>query len=90
MASSNNRRINLFINRQQVSNEARSFRAEMQKLVNEQAQMTLGSREYIAHARRIRDLRTILAGHNQQIAAVSRSWSLASIGMLLTDILERL
>ena len=52
----------------------------MQKLVNEQARMTLGSQEYIAHARSIRDLRTILAEHNQQIAAVSRSWSMASIG----------
>ena len=80
MASSYNRRINLFINGQQVSNDVRSIRAEMQKLVNEQARMTLGSQEYIAHARRIRDLRTILAEHNQQIAAVSRSWSMASIG----------
>jgi len=80
MATSYNRRINLFINGQQVSNDVRSIRAEMQKLVNEQARMTLGSQEYIAHARRIRDLRTILAEHNQQIAAVSRSWSMAGVG----------
>ncbi len=80
MASSYNRRINLFINGQQVSNDVRSIRAEMQRLVNEQARMTLGSQQYIAHARRIRDLRSILAEHNQQIAAVSRSWSLSRMG----------
>jgi len=80
MATSYNRRINLFINGQQVSNDVRSIRAEMTRLVNEQARMTLGSQEYIAHARRIRDLRTILAEHNQQIAAVSRSWSLSRMG----------
>jgi len=80
MATSYNRRINLFINGQQVSNDVRSIRAEMTRLVNEQARMTLGSQEYIAHARRIRDLRSILAEHNQQIAAVSRSWSLSRMG----------
>jgi len=80
MATGYNRRINLFINGQQVSNDVRSIRAKMTKLVNEQARMTLGSQEYIAHARQIRDLRTILAEHNQQIAAVSRSWSLGKMG----------
>ncbi len=80
MASSYNRRINLFINGQQVSNDVRSIRAEMQRLVNEQARMTLGSQQYITHARRIRDLRSILTEHNQQIAAVSRSWSLSRMG----------
>jgi len=80
MASSYNRQINLYINGQQVSNDVRSIRAEMTKLVNEQARMTIGSQEYIAHARRIRDLRGILAEHNRQIAATSRSWSLASLG----------
>ena len=80
MATSYNRRINLFINGQQVSNDIKSIRAAMTKLVNEQARMTIGSREYIQHTRRIRELRTILSEHNQQIAAVSRSWSLARIG----------
>ncbi len=80
MASTYNRQINLYINGQQVTNDIRSIRAEMTRLVNEQARMTIGSQEYIAHARRIRDLRGILAEHNRQIAATSRSWSLASLG----------
>jgi len=57
MATSYNRRINLFINVQQVSNDVRSIRTEMVRLEKEhQARMTLGSQEYIAHARRIRKL----------------------------------
>ena len=78
--ASYDRRINLYINGQQVSNDVRSIRAEMTRLVNEQARMTIGSREYIAHATQIRNLNGILAQHRQQIANVSRSWSMASIG----------
>jgi len=47
MASSYNRQINLYINGKQVSNDLRSIRAEMARLVNEQARMTIGSDEYI-------------------------------------------
>ncbi len=80
MATSYNRRINLFINGKEVSNDIRSIRAEMTKLVNEQARMTIGSQEYIQHTRKIRELKGILAEHNQQIAAVSKSWSFAKMG----------
>ncbi len=52
----------------------------MTKLVNEQARMTIGSKEYIAHASKIRNLNGILAQHRQEIAAVSKGWSMASIG----------
>jgi len=80
MATSYNRRINLFINGKEVSNDIRSIRAEMTKLVNEQARMTIGSQEYIQHTRKIKELKGILAEHNGQIAAVSKSWSLAKMG----------
>jgi len=80
MATSYNRRINLFINGKEVSNDIRSIRAEMTKLVNEQARMIIGSQEYIQHTRKIKELKGILAEHNGQIAAVSKSWSLAKMG----------
>ena len=80
MATSYNRRINLFINGKEISNDIRSIRAEMTKLVNEQARMTIGSQEYIQHTRKIRELKGILAEHNGQIAAVSKSWSFAKMG----------
>lgn len=73
--ASYDRRINLYINGQQVSNDVRSIRAEMTRLINEQARMTIGSREYIAHAAHIRNLNSILNQHRQQIAAVGSSWS---------------
>jgi TP901 family phage tail tape measure protein len=80
MATSYDRRINLYLNGSQVSHDVKSIRAEMTLLVNQQARMTLGSQEYIAHARRIQGLRPILAAHNRQIAAIGQSWSMASIG----------
>ncbi len=52
----------------------------MTKLVNEQARMTIGSKEYIAHASKIRNLNGILAQHRSEIAAVSKGWSMVSIG----------
>jgi len=73
--ASYDRRINLYINGQQVSNDVRSIRAEMTRLVNEQARMTIGSQQYIAHASQIRNLRGIMAQHNQQISAIASSWS---------------
>src|SRR5665647_421492 len=73
--ASYDRRINLYINGQQVSNDVRSIRAEMTRLINEQARMTIGSQQYIAHASQIRNLRGIMAQHNQQISAIASSWS---------------
>jgi len=67
MASSYNRQINLYINGKQVSNDLKSIRAEMARLVNEQARMTIGSDEYIRHAQGIRQLRGKIVEHNMQI-----------------------
>jgi len=80
MASSYNRQINLYINGKQVSNDLKSIRSEMARLVNEQARMTIGSDEYIRHAQGIRQLRGMIAEHNRQISGISRSWSMARIG----------
>src|SRR5665647_563332 len=76
MAGSYDRRINLYINGQQVKNDVKSIRAEMAKLVNEQARMTIGSDKYLAHALKIKQLKGVMAEHNQQIAAVTKSWSM--------------
>ena len=75
MANTYDRRINLYINGQQVANDVKSIKAEMTKLVNEQARMTIGSKEYVAAASKIRQLKGIMTEHQQQIAAVSKSWS---------------
>ena len=50
MARSNttNKRLNLYINGKEVTASIKVVRAEMQKLVNEQARLQIGSEEYIA------------------------------------------
>ena len=54
MARSNttNKRVNLYINGKEAANSIKEVKAEMQKLVNEQARLKLGSDEYIAHAKK--------------------------------------
>lgn len=72
--ASYDRRITLYINGQQVQNDVRSIRAEMTRLINEQSRMTIGSDEYVRHARGIQQLRGVLATHNQQIGQTRESW----------------
>ena len=71
MGTSYDRRINLYINGQEVANNIKSIRGEMVKLINEQARMTIGSQEYIAHASKIRQLKAIMTEHNEQINNIS-------------------
>lgn len=69
-----NRRVNLYINGKEAGNDVKSVRAEMQKLVNEQARMKLGSDEYVAHAKRIRELKSVINEHNRQLQVTERRW----------------
>ncbi len=80
MAASYDRRISFYINGKEISNDLKSIRAEMTKMNNEQARMIIGSKEYINHAKGIRELKGIMADHNQQVAAIGKSWSLAKMG----------
>ena len=74
MASNYTRRINLYINGKEVITEIRSVTAEMQKLVNKQKNMTIGSKEYVAAGERIRLLKGIIADHNNQLKATATGW----------------
>ncbi|MEG2556652.1 MAG: phage tail tape measure protein [Odoribacter sp.] len=82
MANKNtvNRRVNLYINGKEAGRDIKSIRGEMQKLVNEQARMKIGSDEYIAHTKRIRELRGVIDEHNRQLKTVKNNW--LSIGNL--------
>jgi len=85
MATSYNRRINLYINGQQVTNDIASIRAEMNKTINTQARMTVGSRQYVAEASKIRQLKTILDQHRADIGQIEQKWSMRNIGRLFND-----
>ena len=79
MAGSYTRRINLYINGKEVKNDIASIKAEMNKLVNEQARMTRGSKEYVEAGKQIRALKGIIQEHNNQLRDVSKSWSFENI-----------
>lgn len=68
------RRVNLYINGQEAGNDIKSVRGEMQKLVNEQARLQIGSDKYVEKGKRIRELKAILNQHNQQLQATKRNW----------------
>lgn len=46
----------------------------MQKLINEQAKMKVGSLEYITAGKRIRELKAVLDQHNAQLRATEKNW----------------
>jgi TP901 family phage tail tape measure protein len=85
MATSYNRRINLYINGQQVTNDIASIRAEMNKTINTQARMTLGSKEYLAETSKIRQLKTIIDQHRADIGQIEQKWSMRNIGRMFND-----
>ena len=76
MARSNttNKRVNLYINGKEAANSIKEVKAEMQKLVNEQARLKLGSDEYIAHAKKIKILKGIIQEHNDSLKTTHTRW----------------
>ncbi len=75
MAKSSTRRVTIYINGKEVEASVKQIRAEMNKLVNEQNRMVIGSDEYIAHAKKIRELRQYLKEHAQNIGSAASAWS---------------
>ncbi len=91
MATNYTRRINLYINGKEVVTEIRSVTAEMQKLVNKQKNMTIGSKEYVAAGERIRTLRGIIANHNHQLKETATGWErIVQVSNRLQGILQEL
>ncbi len=74
MAQSYDRRINLFVNGQEVKNNVASIRGAMFKLTNELSRMTIGSKEYNQKAAEIRNLKGILADHQAQLRGTATLW----------------
>lgn len=70
-----NKRVNIYINGREVSNDIKSIRTEMQKAVNDIARMKRGSDEYNAKAKEIRTLKAIIQEHNQQLRTMEQRWS---------------
>jgi hypothetical protein len=73
MASTYNRRIQLYIDidGKQLDNSVKSIRTELRKITNEQANMTIGSQEYIKDADKMNTLQGIINGHKSNLAEVA-------------------
>lgn len=74
MAKSSTRRVNIYINGKEVETSIKEVRKEMNRLINEQNRMTIGSDEYVAHAKKIRELREIIKEHSRQIGTLKSGW----------------
>ncbi len=74
MAKSSTRRVSFYINGKEIEASVKQVRAEMNRLVNEQNKMVIGSDEYVAHAKKIRELRSILKEHTQEIGNAKSQW----------------
>ena len=91
MATNYTRRINLYINGKEVVTEIRSVTAEMQKLVNKQKNMTIGSKEYVSAGERIRLLKGIITNHNHQLKETATGWErIVQVSNRLQGILQEL
>ena len=75
MAKSSTRRVTIYINGKEVEASVKQIRAEMNRLVNEQNRMVIGSDEYIAHAKKIKELRQYLKEHAQNIGSAASAWT---------------
>lgn len=75
MPSNYTRRISLYINGKEVKNDIASIKAEMNKLIGQQARMTIGSKEYVSATKNIKQLKGILAEHSNQLKSAESGWS---------------
>ena len=75
MAKSSTRRVTIYINGKEVEASVKQIRSEMNKLVNEQNRMVIGSDEYISHTKKIKELRQYLKEHAQNIGSAASAWT---------------
>ena len=67
MAKGVNKTISIFVNGKEVENNIKSIREAMAQLVNQQNKMTVGSKEYVEHSKKIRELRQVINEHNNEL-----------------------
>jgi TP901 family phage tail tape measure protein len=74
MATTYTRRINLYVNGKEVRNDIKSISGEFVRSRNELAKMTIGSKEYEAQMRKVRNLKSIMDEHNSQLRNTQTLW----------------
>lgn len=69
-----NKKINIYINGKEVKNTIKDLTAEIKRLRAEQAKLPIGSDEYIAHAKRIRQIDGILREQRKAVTEMGDAW----------------
>lgn len=75
------RQVNIFINGRQVENTLKSIYSEKRKINAELNNMTVGSAEYIAKAKELRQVNGILDTHRQKIGQTSGAYDKITGGL---------
>ena len=65
------RGITLYIDGTEIKNSVASIKKELAKIINAQAQMVIGTKEYEEASRKIASLKGMLRDHQQQVAATT-------------------
>lgn len=74
MAQDINRRINIYVNGQQVENTFKGVKSAMRKARYELSNMTIGSEEYVKQTKKIARLQGILDKHRQAQGRIATGW----------------
>ena len=77
MAVNSNRRINIWINGEEVENKVGGIRAAMKTLNREIDQCTIGTKEYNDKASKIKELDAVIKEHKKGIEGISHGWAMS-------------
>lgn len=82
MAEKYTRSISIYINGKEVENNIKGIKSEMQQLINAQAKMTIGSKEYVEAGKNIKKLDGVLKQHRSEISSTSGVWDKVKGGIM--------
>ncbi len=83
MGVNSNRRINIWINGEEVEQKVGGIKAAMKTLNREIDQMAIGSKEYNEKAKQISQLDTVIKEHKKGIEGITHGWTLSIEAMAL-------
>jgi len=69
------RGVSIYIDGAPVMNSVKGITSEMRKLSNEQAKMTIGADDYVAHGQKIGYLKSILNEHKDKLADIASQYA---------------
>jgi len=74
MSSSINRSVNIYINGEEIKNTVKDITAAYNKAKNSLNKLTIGSEEYVKKSKEVKQLKSILDTHTNQLKVVASGW----------------